>query len=247
MGAFPSATPGSVAIVAVGEASAPPDLARLRFDVKEAGGSLTAAFEAADGEAQTIVEALQEAGVKADDIEVDGPSFVLMAEMTAMKPVPMPQEGGEDAQIPEARDYNANASVTCSVSFDPTDLAAGIRKVSEVVEALDEEMIAPTKVSFDVKDRAALEARAYADAMAQADESAKRLAASAEGLKPGKIIGVMDFDFGKMMQSMMGGMFGGGLMGQMMQGMFGGGGEGTGNTREVTVERMLVVSFAAAE
>jgi len=231
-----------IAVLVIGEATAPPDLAVIGFNVKETGGSLANAYEAAQAEADSIAEALHGAGVGKDEVEIDGPTFVLTAGLAAMMPFPQPKKK-KDGQVPEAADYTATATVTGRLKLDPKNTKASVQAVSDVVASLRDRLLVPTQVTFDVQNRVPLEKAAYADAVAKAKIAAVGLSASTPGLPLGLPVGVQSYDFGKMMQSMMGGMFGGGMMGQMMKGMFGGGGSGSGNTKAVKVERMLIVNF----
>ena len=154
--AQPVANPGGITVVGQGEAFGRPDQAEVQVGVDIFAETVAAASDENEATLQAIMDALEEQGIAAEDIQ------------TANYSVWAEQRYGDSG--PEGI---AGYRVTNQVNVTIRD----VEQVSEVLEAvIDAGANSIYGVYFTVADPAALEAEARAEAMADARERAESLA-----------------------------------------------------------------------
>lgn len=172
---------GTIIVVGEGTAMVEPDIARTTIGVEAAGETLPEVTDQVAETMESILDALQEAGVASSDIQTSGYSIYVERRM----PEGM-AAGTEDTII-----YRVNNSVLVTV-----------RDLDAVVEVLDAAIDAGANnifgVEFAVEDKSAALAEARAEAVADARARAEELA-TLNGVGVGNVMQiseVIDTGFG---------------------------------------------------
>ncbi len=165
-----------VAVSGAGEATAVPDIARIRMGVRAHGADVASATTEVQQRMNAVLGALEEGGVAKRDLVTRDVSIY----EDHREPVPLPSEVGRPMERPSS--YVATNMLEVTVR----DL-----------DALDGLLAAATKagvnemhgITFELEDRSAADDEAIAEAMARAEAQARRLA-QLSGRELGEVVKV---------------------------------------------------------
>lgn len=154
--------PGTVSVIATGEASAPPDIAFLSAGVEADGATAREALTKANDQIERVLAALRTFGIAPEDIQTQGLNVFTITSN--------PDRG--DNTPPRVIGYRASNTVSITVR--------DITRVGALVDLLVAEGATNLNgVRFGIRDTEALKQRAIAEAVREARPLAQAAAAAA--------------------------------------------------------------------
>ena len=162
----------TVSVGGHGEVNVPPDTASVNIGVDVIKPTLDEAQEQANAQATAVTEALQAAGIAAEDIQTDYFSVNIL------------------------RDYSENADPTLITGYEIINqLRVTVRDTNQLGELLEAAVSAGANsiygVTFYVEDQTAAASEARIEAVANAREKAEELAAAA-GMTLGPVVAISE-------------------------------------------------------
>lgn len=236
----------TLSVVVLGQATGAPDQASITVELALPAPSYQEGLQQINDQVAVLRGVLEKAEIPEDAIAVKSPIFVSLPAFPGLGGMgqgpgaglmfqpPAPPGGGPGQR-------QVKASVTVVLPLSQEDLEASLERLDGVLQTLAEAGHTGPKVAFSMRDSTALEAALMQDVMAKAKRQAAALAA-ALGVQVGPVAAAQTVDMAEIMGGYMQGLFSGlGNLMQMVGGILGGG--EPANPREVTLSRMVVVSF----
>jgi uncharacterized protein len=188
-----------ITVNGVGEAKAPPDIARTNIGVEVRSDTVEQATAEANQRMAAIVNALRQLGIADKDLRTH--SFSISFEQAPLPPVPMPEQGGSGEPAERGRQVaptapSAPAPAVIRGYYRASNmLEVTVRDLGKAGQVLQAATDAGANnvwgISFELEDPQPLLAQARIKAVAHARQNAEALA-KLNGVKLGAIVSVSE-------------------------------------------------------
>jgi hypothetical protein len=193
-----------ITVNGVGEAKAPPDIARTNIGVEVRSDTVEEATAQASQRMASIVNALRQLGIADKDLRTH--SFSISFEQVPVPPIPMPHESAAAEPAPRGKQVSPVQPQTTPVPTPPPAVIRGYYRASNMLEVTVRDLDKAGRVlqaatdagannvwgiSFELEDPQPLLAQARIKAVEHAKQNAEALA-KLSGVKLGEIVSVSE-------------------------------------------------------